>query len=139
VRTTGKAEHRFAGPKWLSGGDELSRKRVPRVDVSQEQDFCSLDIDLVFKPIRPKTTSHLNSEICRRKDTAMSSSVSTEWPPFMPTATRNIILQFFSTVDDTSPNTGDVLADEIFATDADANFGGKLFHGSEGRSKGMLF
>lgn len=64
----------------------------------------------------------------------MSSLPSTEWPPFMPAATKSIILQFFSTVDDTSPDTGDALADKIFTPDADAYFGGKLFHGSKGLS-----
>ncbi len=61
-----------------------------------------------------------------------SPLVLTEWPAFTPTAVKELVTRFFAVVDDTNPKTGDILADEIFASDGDAYFGSKLFHGTEG-------
>lgn len=60
-----------------------------------------------------------------------SPPVPTEWPPFTPTAVKELIARFFALVDDTGPGTGDKLAEEIFASDGDAYFGPKLFHGTQ--------
>lgn len=58
---------------------------------------------------------------------------NTDWPEFFINAgSKDLISRFFLLLDTESPEVGDKLADEIFAPNARAEFGGKFFTGKEG-------
>lgn len=60
---------------------------------------------------------------------------NTVWPTTgMSEATKGLLDRFFNTLDNTSPDAGDTLADEIFSPDAKAQFGAHTFSGQEGDS-----
>jgi len=59
---------------------------------------------------------------------------SAEWPSIeVPEPVKNLVDRFMSLLDDSSSAVGDVLADEIFTSDAKAGFGSHVFEGSERR------
>ncbi|KIW82952.1 hypothetical protein Z517_02195 [Fonsecaea pedrosoi CBS 271.37] len=58
----------------------------------------------------------------------------TEWPTFeINKAVKELIDQFFWQLDQQDPKVGDILADDIFAKTGQAEFGGHLYSGPEGK------
>lgn len=59
---------------------------------------------------------------------------SAEWPTGIEVsqAVKNLIERFYLLLDDSSPSSGDTLANEIFANDGVAHFGPAPSRGSEG-------
>lgn len=56
------------------------------------------------------------------------------WPEHpVPLAVKALIDRFFNLLDSKDSNVGDILADEIFAPDAKAQFGAHAATGSEGK------
>ncbi|CVL13518.1 uncharacterized protein FPRN_12089 [Fusarium proliferatum] len=56
----------------------------------------------------------------------------TIWPDHpVPNKVKNLIHRFFELLDSQDSNVGDILADEIFAPDAHAQFGAHVFTGTE--------
>ncbi|KAF5696239.1 Type I inositol 1,4,5-trisphosphate 5-phosphatase 2 [Fusarium globosum] len=56
----------------------------------------------------------------------------TIWPDHpVPNKVKNLIHRFFELLDSQDSNVGDILADEIFAPDAHAQFGAQVFTGTE--------
>ena len=63
----------------------------------------------------------------------------TEWPGFdFSTAIKKLISDFFLILDSEDKNAGDQLADNIFAADGTAFFGGYAFVGTEGMLSWVL-
>jgi hypothetical protein len=59
----------------------------------------------------------------------------TEWPSFkINDAIKNLISEFFLLLDNEDTNVGDKLADDIFASNGQAKFGGHTFVGKDGNS-----
>ncbi|EXM15809.1 hypothetical protein FOTG_15844 [Fusarium oxysporum f. sp. vasinfectum 25433] len=57
----------------------------------------------------------------------------TVWPDHpVPNSVKNLIHRFFELLDSQDTNVGNILADEIFAPDARAQFGAHVFTGTEG-------
>ena len=57
----------------------------------------------------------------------------TDWSEFEISAkSKDLISRFFQLLDTESDDVGDKLAEEIFTSDAKAEFGGKFFMGKEG-------
>ncbi|KAM0367742.1 hypothetical protein ACHAPY_011698, partial [Fusarium culmorum] len=63
----------------------------------------------------------------------MGSNVKdTVWPDHpVPDSVKKLIHRFFNLLDTQDSNVGDILADEIFAPDGQAQFGGHVFVGTE--------
>lgn len=63
------------------------------------------------------------------------STESAEWPDIaVPEKVKQLIDAFFATLDSTEVSAGDILADEIFATDGIAYFSSKPFCGTDGKA-----
>lgn len=61
---------------------------------------------------------------------------ATEWPAIdIPLAVKALLDRFFNLLDDSSPSSGDILADEIFESDAKAQFGQQRFEGQDRKLK----
>jgi hypothetical protein len=59
----------------------------------------------------------------------------TEWPSFeINGAIKELISRFFLLLDSEDASVGDTLADEIFASNGKAVFGGRSFTGADGNS-----
>ncbi|KIW28931.1 uncharacterized protein PV07_04783 [Cladophialophora immunda] len=57
---------------------------------------------------------------------------NTEWPTFeISSAVKELIDRFFWQLDQSDPESGNVLADQIFATTGQAEFGGHMFTGAD--------
>lgn len=64
---------------------------------------------------------------------------STEWPTFpVPTPVKNILDRLYNLLDNPSPDVGNILADEIFAGNAEAQFGPHVFKGQGGKSRNIF-
>lgn len=64
---------------------------------------------------------------------------STEWPTFpVPTPVKKLLHRLYTLLDDKSPDVGNILADEIFASDAEAQFGLHVFKGQESMSSNLF-
>lgn len=60
------------------------------------------------------------------------NTASTEWPTIpIPSTTKALIDKFFNLLDNKDPDVGNILADQIFAKDAKAQFGPHTFEGQE--------
>ncbi|KEF51077.1 uncharacterized protein A1O9_12859 [Exophiala aquamarina CBS 119918] len=58
------------------------------------------------------------------------NTASTDWPSLPPSqSVQALIDRFFNLLDSTSSNVGDMLAEEVFAVDAKAQFGLHAFEG----------
>ena len=61
---------------------------------------------------------------------------STQWPQTpVPEAVKTLIDRLFNLLDNADPKVGDILADEIFAADAKAEFGPHTFEGKDRMAK----
>lgn len=59
---------------------------------------------------------------------------SADWPEVtqVPSPVKQLVERFYHLVDSPDPGVGDAFADQVFADDAVAYFGGHAFRGAEG-------